>query len=586
MLIQGSSHGNPLFQFGNVKISGAGDQRTVTFDGGGKQKQNWFQDKWFSTIANQIDRAFGNAPGTYASAQKRIKDKMAQLQASVPKKEPLPTIELHGDVSSQSSSDVRMSSLRDAEPPTDMEMREIEDSLLNNPFGFKDYVERNWQRHTISNEPLGNVFEIMAERRSAYAESAPVSPNATKVGAAPATLPATQSTPAEAATSDFEKMHGLSEAEAFEYILNNGTIEKMLSQSHVSEGSMDIERTIESYAYHAAAYQSLQKELFADSDKADSVQAALDEAMSKGLDNVSSGLAKDLADYFAKGGIEVDADALAGAIKEIAAERVSAYQTLFDEGQISTDHTMESAQSAMYGEMSKGRFEAFEDIKVETQFGEISYDDLSGISDAIDEFEDALALKDYPLGNTAEELGIRLGMAKAQVGLMNDGSALYSAFMKAADARIVEEKQAAVEANRQARNGTNYAAEGYSYSSIDMSAVDRYIGMFANVNRDNMASAIQNIMDSIARDYISRPLNDASYNGSYAVGNGSLGRNMPDEYHQDRAKLALENRALHISTAENYAMASWNEWLGTTRNVQNPGRYMLSSEYNSVDYSV
>ena len=289
-----------------------------------------------------------------------------------------------------------------------------------------------------------------------------------------------------------------------------------------------------------------------------------------------------MSEYLSKGGA-VDTESLSSAIETFATERVSAYKELFDNGSVTTAHTADSVQAYLYSKQ-----EQLGGSTVETQLGALSYDDLSKVSDAINSFEKSLAnqKKDFMFYHSAEEVGMRLGMAKTQVRLMNDGSELYKAFAKAADARIEEEKQAAAEFSRQNKANNSTAGTDYYYSTLDLSKVDQYIKMFNDLDFGNLSKSMQRLMDKIADQYVNHPINDASYGASSAKTHNNNYRDLPDEFWQDRATIMRESRKMHISSAQNYLMASWNEWLGTSSNVRNEERFTLSSSYNAVDYSV
>ena len=368
----------------------------------------------------------------------------------------------------------------------------------------------------------------------------------------------------------------------FKANLDNSVISRKMSQLFYSDGSLDAERTIENAAYHIAAYRALHEEAFAGSEDYESTKALLEEELAQGLSEMADKLAGGMSEYLSKGGA-VDTESLSLAIETFATERVSAYKELFDNGSVSTAHTADSVQAYLYSKQ-----ERLGGSTVETQFGALSYEDLSKVSDAISSFEKSLAnqKKDFMFYHSAEEAGMRLGMAKTQVRLMNDGSELYKAFAKAADARIEEEKQWLAESNRQYKANSFSSGASYYFSALDLSKVDKYIKMFDDLDFGNLSQSMQRVMDKIANQFVNHAINDESYGSSSAKSNDSYFRDMPDEFWQDRATIARETRKMHISSAQNYLMASWNEWLGTSANVRNQERFMLSSSYNSIDYSV
>ncbi|MGE4484910.1 MAG: hypothetical protein AB7C97_07350 [Oscillospiraceae bacterium] len=375
----------------------------------------------------------------------------------------------------------------------------------------------------------------------------------------------------EAEAKAYDMSH-YSMAESFLMDLEDGTIGENLSNS-VADG--DALESIETFSYEAARYGSLLQNFYGNSENIDGLKDELNGVIEKSMQTFSEKVSGDIGSFFSENGVEFDKSAMADTIQNITKARLSVYQSAFQNGEISVNNTGTSIYSYMAaqgGEISADN----------AQFGELSYDDITRLSEAVYEFSNSVISQQdnirYSLNTTAEQTGMVLGLAQAQVSIMDDGSSLFSAFSKAANSKINSVINSVVSASQEQsekfKNGGG-RKNGQTCDPITNADIRNVMSWFSEVEYGDTQTNLQLAINKVYDSYMNTHKSDVNYAGS----NSNLFQYMPEAFSEDLSEI----RSNAITDMQNYMLLNWNIWASFSNAVSDSSKYLMDSSGSAVN---
>ncbi len=339
----------------------------------------------------------------------------------------------------------------------------------------------------------------------------------------------------------------------------------------------DLLKSVETFSLKAARFGALLERFYGGTEQYAMLQEKLGAVIDKSLQAFSEKVSDDLARFFTENGVQLDTGAMSAAVMDVTRARMAEYQAAYKNGDIAALHTDLSVYAFMAGQGGN--------ISVSSaQFGEVTYDGLTRLSEAVYEFSNTLISQQdnlrLGLNTTAEQTGMVLGLAKAQVRIMDDGSALFGAFRAAADNKInaiIDE----VAAESRARYDEIKRKGGYkgslTYGIITNAEIHKVMSWFDGIEygdvQNNMALAMKKVYDS----YMAHANNEVKYAGNYFSRGDTLFAHMPEAFWKDYSAYMNDIRSEAITSMQNYMLLQWNIWAGSSVSINNGSKYQISS---------
>ena len=380
------------------------------------------------------------------------------------------------------------------------------------------------------------------------------------------------------AEAEYNRTH-YSMEESFLRDLYSGIMESVLSNF---DDKTDVFKATEAFSMNAARYGQLINHFFADDVNIDAHKAKLSEVIESAKTNISQKAAESLAGFFEQNNTSFDKAAMTDTISELLTQRTAQYAQSYQNGELSVENTDKSVYQYM---------NAKDDVAsaANAQFGEISYNDVARLSDAIYEFESAIISQidniRYGGAITKEQVGMVLGLASAQVHIMDDGSSLFAAFSKAANNSISNTLDQLVRESE--KNAREFNSEGYGLTmkAFSRSSVLEIMSWFNGVENGDTEKNLLLAMQKVTNSYNSAANDDSLYAGAFSAKNKHLSF-MPSDFWADMQQWSSAERNDAVNYMTGYMLLNWNIWSKSSTVIQNNSNYIVGSTGSLVNESV